>query len=111
MKFKFVFLLLVCVSMLLLTWCGKKWKCINVTSYDYNRGNDMKCTKLDGETFYTSYEGAKVFEEKWTVPVKKKCIDVTSYDRNRNNDMKCTRSDWSIFYTSYEGANRFEANR
>jgi hypothetical protein len=33
--------------------------CKDVTSYDYNWGNDMLCTKPDGSTFYTSYAGAK----------------------------------------------------
>ena len=32
--------------------------CVDVTSYDYNWNNDIKCTRSDGSTFYTSYSGA-----------------------------------------------------
>jgi len=32
--------------------------CIDVTSYDNNWDNDMKCTRPDGTVFYTDYEGA-----------------------------------------------------
>ena len=35
--------------------------CIDVTSYDYNWSNDMKCTRRDGSVFYTNYEGARKF--------------------------------------------------
>lgn len=37
-------------------------KCVDVTSYDYNWGNDMKCMRADGTIFYTSYDGARSFE-------------------------------------------------
>lgn len=40
----------------------KKYSCQNVTSYDYNWGNDMYCTSPDGTGFYTSYEGASYYE-------------------------------------------------
>jgi hypothetical protein len=61
----------------LLSWCSNnenqnndskslgiqnKWYCIDVTSYDYDRNNDMKCYKSNGEIFYTNYEWAKYFE-------------------------------------------------
>lgn len=36
--------------------------CVDVTSYDYDWNNDMFCTRPDGSTFYTSYEGASRFE-------------------------------------------------
>jgi hypothetical protein len=36
--------------------------CEDVTSYDYNWDNDMKCTRSDGSTFYTDYAGAERFE-------------------------------------------------
>ena len=36
--------------------------CIDVTSYDYNWNNDMKCTRPDGSVFYTDYEGARSAE-------------------------------------------------
>ena len=36
--------------------------CEEVTSYDYNWDNDMKCTRSDGSTFYTDYTGAERFE-------------------------------------------------
>jgi hypothetical protein len=39
-----------------------KGYCTDVTSYDYNWDNDMLCTKPDGSKFYTSYEGARTFE-------------------------------------------------
>jgi hypothetical protein len=32
--------------------------CIDVTSFDYDWENDMFCTRPDGSSFYTSYEGA-----------------------------------------------------
>lgn len=32
--------------------------CVDVTSYDYNWDNDVKCTRPDGSVFFTSYEGA-----------------------------------------------------
>lgn len=35
--------------------------CRDVTSYDYNWGNDMLCVRADGSTFHTSYEGAAAF--------------------------------------------------
>jgi micrococcal nuclease len=37
-------------------------KCEDVTSYDYNWDNDMKCTRSDGSIFYTDYAGAERFE-------------------------------------------------
>ena len=37
-------------------------RCEDVTSYDYNWDNDMKCTRSDGSTFYTDYAGAERFE-------------------------------------------------
>ena len=40
-----------------------KTTCIDVTSYDYNWDNDMKCTTPDGEVFYTDYEGAAQYED------------------------------------------------
>ena len=33
--------------------------CKDVTSYDNNWDNDMLCTRLDGTTFSTDYEGAR----------------------------------------------------
>ena len=36
--------------------------CEDVTSYDYNWDNDMKCTRSDGSIFYTDYAGAERFE-------------------------------------------------
>jgi hypothetical protein len=36
--------------------------CEDVTSYDWNWDNDMKCTRSDGSIFYTDYEGAERFE-------------------------------------------------
>lgn len=54
------------ISILLVVWCSTWWKskqltwtCIDVTSYDYNRNNDMKCTSSKWEVKYTSYEWAK----------------------------------------------------
>lgn len=47
---------------------GKGWNpqratsCKDVTSYDYDWNNDMLCTRSDGTTFYTSYEGARQAE-------------------------------------------------
>lgn len=111
--------------------------CKDVTSYDHNWNNDMLCTRPDGGTFYTSYEGAKAAQAKYapsptaspvstevlpsaspsettTIPVAEKpgttCKDVTSYDYNWDNDMLCTRSDGSTFYTSYSGARAAEGN-
>ncbi len=46
----------------------KKWsnppagRCINVTSYDWNWQNDMKCRRWDGTIFYTDYAGADAFQ-------------------------------------------------
>ena len=34
--------------------------CKDVTSYDHNRNNDMKCTSKNWEVKYTSYEWARV---------------------------------------------------
>jgi hypothetical protein len=36
--------------------------CEDVTSFDYNWDNDMKCTRSDGSIFYTDYAGAERFE-------------------------------------------------
>ena len=36
-------------------------KCTDVTSYDYNWQNDMLCTRRDGSTFYTDYQGAALY--------------------------------------------------
>lgn len=33
-------------------------RCEDVTSYDYNWDNDMRCTRPDGSVFYTDYAGA-----------------------------------------------------
>lgn len=38
------------------------WRCVDVTSYDYNWQNDMKCTSSTGEVRYTSYSGAAILE-------------------------------------------------
>lgn len=38
--------------------------CKDVTSYDYNWDNDMLCTRPDGSTFYTSYQGARDAESR-----------------------------------------------
>lgn len=38
---------------------GNDATCTDVTSYDYNWGNDVKCTKSDGSTFYTDYSGGR----------------------------------------------------
>ncbi|MCL3836249.1 hypothetical protein [Aeromicrobium duanguangcaii] len=35
--------------------------CVDVTSQDHNWDNDMLCTRPDGSTFHTSYEGAEQF--------------------------------------------------
>jgi uncharacterized protein YabE (DUF348 family) len=39
-----------------------KWRCLDVTSYDYNWQNDMMCTSSTGEKRYTSYSGAEALE-------------------------------------------------
>ena len=46
-------------------WCGNSSqndsrKCIDVTSYDHDRNNDMKCTSSNWKVQYTSYEGARL---------------------------------------------------
>jgi hypothetical protein len=38
-------------------------ECVDVTSYDYDWSNDMLCTRADGTTFHTDYEGARAFLE------------------------------------------------
>lgn len=38
------------------------WRCIDVTSYDYNWNNDMRCISSDGRVQYTSYSGARYLE-------------------------------------------------
>ena len=35
--------------------------CIDVTSYDYNWDNDVKCTNPDGSVFYTDYAGGRKY--------------------------------------------------
>lgn len=52
-----------------LAWCDNwnqysktTWNCVDVTSYDHNWNNDMKCTSSAGEIKYTSYEWARVLE-------------------------------------------------
>ncbi len=106
--------------------------CEDVTSYDRNWNNDMLCTRPNGTTFYTNYEGARnaqaagvqttreqqpvlnvvdtttSTEEKNTSSIT--CEDVTTYDRNWDNDMYCTRSDGTTFYTDYAGAKEAESN-
>ena len=37
----------------------QKGTCRDVTTYDYNWNNDMLCTRPDGSTFYTNYQGAR----------------------------------------------------
>ena len=37
-------------------------ECLDVTSFDENWNNDMKCKRGDGTTFYTDYDGAAEFE-------------------------------------------------
>lgn len=37
----------------------KSCTCVDVTSWDYNWNNDMRCTRSNGSTFYTSYSGAR----------------------------------------------------
>jgi hypothetical protein len=37
-------------------------ECVDVTSYDYDWSNDMRCTRPDGSVFYTDYEGAAAQE-------------------------------------------------
>jgi hypothetical protein len=47
---------------------ARKWsnpaagRCKDVTSYDWNWYNDMKCRRSDGSIFYTDYAGAERFE-------------------------------------------------
>lgn len=47
---------------------GRGWNsnvgtsCEDVTTYDYDWDNDMFCTREDGSTFYTDYEGARQAE-------------------------------------------------
>lgn len=38
-----------------------KVTCEDVTSYDYNWNNDVKCTNPDGSTFYTNYAGGRKY--------------------------------------------------
>lgn len=38
------------------------WSCEDVTSYDRNWNNDMKCISSKGRQRYTSYEGARQLE-------------------------------------------------
>ena len=39
----------------------KRTTCRDVTSIDYNWYNDVLCTRPDGSTFYTNYEGARQY--------------------------------------------------
>ena len=66
---KLFIITIILVWMACLTWCDNwnnnsrtTWKCINVTSYDYNRNNDMKCISSHWDIQYTSYEWARVLE-------------------------------------------------
>lgn len=36
-------------------------RCSDVTSYDYDWGNDVLCQRVDGSQFHTSYAGANAF--------------------------------------------------
>ena len=36
--------------------------CDDVTSYDYNWDNDVKCTRPDGSVFYTDYAGGRAYD-------------------------------------------------
>lgn len=40
---------------------GTMPECVDVTSYDYNWNNDIKCTRADGSVFYTNYSGASAY--------------------------------------------------
>ena len=33
-------------------------ECVDITSYDFDWSNDMRCTRPDGTVFYTDYAGA-----------------------------------------------------
>jgi hypothetical protein len=59
--------LLVALGLLVIAGCGGSGSaagtCEDVTSYDYDWGNDMLCTRSDGSTFYTDYAGAERFEK------------------------------------------------
>ena len=72
---KHTFLLTIFIIwIILLSWCYDKnsststttykttRNCIDVTSYDHDRNNDMKCTSSDWDVKYTSYEWARVLE-------------------------------------------------
>lgn len=48
----------------------KKYVCEDITSFDYDWGNDMVCTAPDGSQFYTSYEGAQYYHNKFDWEVK-----------------------------------------
>ncbi len=73
MNLKLLLYIWVVMGWLILSWCSsrktssdvtiKKEYCVDVTSYDNNRDNDMKCYKSNGEVFFTNYETAEVFEE------------------------------------------------
>lgn len=56
--------LAVCVPLIVLAGCDDltPGACKDVTTYDYNWDNDMKCMRRDGTIFYTNYEGARRFE-------------------------------------------------
>ncbi len=61
---KILFISLLCI-VIFIVWCWSSsikqtWTCIDVTSYDRNWDNDMKCTSSNWEVQYTSYEWAKM---------------------------------------------------
>ena len=63
-----IFIALLLMSILILgCWNSNNssqetWSCKDVTSYDHNWNNDMKCTSSKGNVKYTSYEWARVLE-------------------------------------------------
>ena len=67
MNSKVLFVIVLATISCFILWCGNSsWnnnrKCIDVTSYDNNRNNDMKCTSSDWSIKYTSYEWAKILQ-------------------------------------------------
>lgn len=67
---KKMFLICLFCFLLVMLWCWSShstsnrvtWKCKDVTSYDHNRNNDMKCMSTNWDVKYTSYEWARVLE-------------------------------------------------
>ena len=62
-------------SLLALVGCGgtgtaapERGQCVDVTSLDGDRGNDVWCTRDDGTHFYTNYGGAHLWESKHVLP-------------------------------------------